>query len=153
VSDNNIEYDPILSLQNALFYGCELWDFTGSDKQGLELKYAEIFDGAFTPGEPRDHGYEFFVYAAPFSGPGTYPAEGFLSASSAARDAGDFYFDKAGCTLEVGAEADGLAGTFSCPALPNKQNPSRTVALSGSFGCGANALDINIIRLPERDVP
>ncbi len=144
------DYAPVLRLDDALFYGCELWDFTGSEKQGLELKLTELVNGSFTTSGPRETGYEFFVYAKNFNGPGNYAAEGFLAENSAARTDKDYYFGAEACSLAVSVAGDGLAGTFSCDAVPHKTQ-SKSIALSGSFSCGANALDVNIIDLtPEQ---
>lgn len=142
----DVPYEPVLRLDDVLFYGCELWDFAGSSKQGLELRFAEIFQGAFTPSDPRDHGYELNVYAAPFTGPGTYTAEGFLSRSDDARDARDYWYGEDACQMQVEASGDGLSGTFRCAAIPHRSGAA-SVALSGSFACGANSLDIRIIDL------
>lgn len=146
----DLPYMPVLRLSNALFYGCELWDYTGSKKQGLEVGYGEIYLGAFAVGDPRDVGYEFEVYAEPFTGPGTYKASGFLSRSSAARDASDYYYTKDGCSVTVEVAGDGITGRYRCDKVPHRTDTARSIALSGSFGCGANALDTNIIAMPPR---
>lgn len=146
----DLPYMPVLRLTNALFYGCELWDFTSTNKQGLEIGYGEIYLGAFVVGDPRDIGYELEVYAQPFTGPGTYKASGFLSRSSAARDARDYYYTEDGCSVTVEVAGDGISGRYRCDKVPHRTETSRSIALSGTFGCGANALDTNIIAMPPR---
>jgi hypothetical protein len=105
--------------------------------------------GRLYTSDRSDRGYEIAIYSTRFTGPGTYAADGFLSESSAQRREDDHFKAAAGCTVTVGAAGDGLAGSFSCPSLPNRRDASSTVSLEGSFACGANALSTVIIALSE----
>lgn len=134
-------YTPVVSLTNVLFYGCELWDYSSGAYDGLELHYSEIIQGAFLAGEPELKGLELSVYAAPFTGPGSYTAEGFFSKSSAARKAKDAWFGKTACGVDVQDDGSrGLKGTFVCSSIAHYGTGS-PVAVSGAFACGVNAVD------------
>lgn len=135
------DYTPVVSLTNVLFYGCELWDFSSGAYDGLELHYSEIIQGAFLAGDPELKGLELSVYAKPFTGAGSYTAEGFFSKSSEARKAHDAWFGKDACGVDVQDDgALGLKGTFHCNSVAHASGGS-PVAITGEFACGMNAID------------
>jgi len=149
VDTRAVPYRPVLSLTKVLFYGCNLWDFTGGAYDGLALQYSEIFKGAFTTSETSDMGIEFQLYTKPFTGAGTYKAEASFSPSTAARSQGELYAASDACSMTVQGDGQGgLTGTFRCASLPNK-NGTASVTASGEFACGNTAIDgPMIVRMP-----
>jgi len=138
------QYQPVLSLNDVIFYGCQLWDFSNGEYDGLALMFSEVYKGAFLAGEPSQKGLEFEVYTKPFTGPGTYIAEGFLSKSSETRAARDFFRGTDQCSIVAEDDgAFGLKGTFRCTDLPHFSSDAK-IHVQGEFACGPTGL-----RLPE----
>jgi hypothetical protein len=72
---------------------------------------------------------------APFTGPGSYRAEGFYKASNDATA----FTTKDGCSVDVATDANGgLTGSYDC-AL--KSQSGSTQSLRGTFGCAQNSMN------------
>ena len=135
-------YDPVFALDNVLVYGCELWDFSNQSKDGLEIELEELVHSSFVvdPNDPTRYDRRLVVYTSPFTGPGSYRAEGFYTA----RHDAPRYYATDGCAVDVSADASrGLAGTFTCQ-LPERAagggTGAGTVSVTGSFACPVNAM-------------
>lgn len=145
VDSTTLAYEPTISLNNVVFYGCYLWDFSNQEYDGLEIQYRDIRKGAFLIGDPYDYGLEANIYIKPFEGPGSYIAEGFVSMNSARRKEKDYYYQKQSCGVSVDVDAQGaVSGEIFCEQVAHKGD-SRKIKVTGSFGCGKNALKLPII--------
>ena len=80
-----LAYQPVVRLTDVLFHGCELWDFSNGQYDGLEISYRELRQGAFRASDRTTHDHYFMLYTKPFTGPGSYRAEASYAASSEAR--------------------------------------------------------------------
>jgi hypothetical protein len=130
-------YQPKLALDNVLIYGCEVWDFSAGNHQGLELEYIELIHDSLVvdPTDPTRHHNRLDVYVDPLAGPGTYRGEGSFTASDAAAAAGRRYTSSDGCSVTLDAMG---GGTFDC-ALQNQAGAS--ISVSGSFSCPGSAMN------------
>ncbi|MEZ4462866.1 MAG: hypothetical protein R3E66_24690 [bacterium] len=139
-------FEPVLSLDNVLFFGCELWDFSNQTRDDLEVSFAEIYRGGFAVGDPENIGRRAVIDIRDYRGPGTYTANGFFSESSAQREKNDYYYGTDACTMTV-RESDhhGIAGEITCD-IPNKSLP-RNIRMTGTFACGMDAMSVQIIKL------
>lgn len=147
VDSTTLAYEPTISLSNVVFYGCQLWDFSNQEYDGLEIQYRDIRKGAFLFGDPYDYGIEANIYIKPFEGPGSYIAEGFVSMNSARRKEKDYYYQKQSCGVSVDVDAQGaVSGEIFCEEVAHKSD-ARKIKITGSFGCGKNALKLpNIVK-------
>lgn len=145
VDSTSLPYEPILSLSNVVFYGCELWDYSNQEYDGLEIKYRDIRKGAFLVGDPSEYGVEANIYIEPFEGPGSYIAEGFVSINSERRKQRDYYYQKQSCGVSVDVDDAGMVtGEIFCEQVAHKSD-SRKIKVTGSFGCGKNSIKLPII--------
>lgn len=129
-------YVPLLTLDNVLVYGCELWDFSNQTQDGLEIKFEELIHASFTvnPNDPTKTGRDFSLYAGNFTGPGSYRALARFRSSSDAT----YFASNDGCSLDVAGDAmHGITGSFDC-TLPAQAGGS--VAVKGTFACAENAM-------------
>jgi hypothetical protein len=132
-------YEPGLSLDNVLIYGCDVWNYA-ADNKGLEIEYTELRHGALTAGgAPSEFDHKIDIYLPYFTGAGTYTGQGAYTASDIAESAGHRYEATEGCTATV-AE-DGTSGTFECTLA---DEASAEVTVSGSFACPGNAIDLPV---------
>lgn len=140
LDSRNYEYKPVLSLNNALFYGCDVWDFSSQERDGFEVNYREVFQGAFAVGDPKHIGADLTIYVEPFEGPGSYPAQLIFTTSSDARAEGIGWSQKEACLMSVDVTAEGgLKGSFTCEGVPNHKTEA-TIDVEGEFQCGVNAM-------------
>jgi len=145
IDSTALPYEPTVSLSNVVFYGCQLWDFSNQQYDGLEIQYRDIRKGAFLVGDPYNYGVEANIYIKPFEGPGSYIAEGFISINSERRQQKDYYYQKQSCGVSVDVDAAGaLSGEIFCEQIAHKSD-SRKIKITGSFGCGKNSLSLPII--------
>jgi hypothetical protein len=132
-------FAPVYSLNNVLVYGCDLWDFSSGEYDGLEVRFEELIHSSFTvnPDDPTRFGKNFGLYIDHFAGPGSYRAEASYQASNeAARyGAGD------ACTVDVAVDAAGtVSGSYDC-SIAAQAGGSGSVAVKGTFGCAKNSMD------------
>lgn len=139
-------FEPVLSLENVLFFGCEVWDMSNQDRDDFEISFAEVFQGAFSTQNPEDIGRRAIVDIRDYRGPGIYRANGFFSESSELKAAGDYYYGELGCTVTIrGTRERGIAGDISCE-IPNASGP-QMIRIQGDFACGVDAMSPQIIKL------
>jgi len=132
-------YRPVYSLDNVLIYGCELWDFSSQQYDGLEIEVEELVHSSFVvdPNDPTRHDRKLVAYIKGFTGPGSYRGEAMFRAR---HDAPLFYALDA-CAIDVAAAATGgIQGTFDCQ-MPARDGTSGTVRARGEFACAENAMD------------
>jgi hypothetical protein len=140
-------FEPVFSLDNVLIYGCNLWDFSNQQYDGLEIEVEELVHSSFVvnPSDPTRHDRRFVTYIKGFTGPGSYRGEAlFLARHDAQRFSGADV-----CSIDVAASATGgIEGTFDC-TIPAKDGSSASVGVRGEFACAANAmLPIFVRRVP-----
>lgn len=136
VDSRDTPYQPVWDLDNVLVYGCELWDFSNQEKDGLQIQLTELHHSSFVvnPNDPRRHDRDLFVYVAPFTGPGSYRGEGKYRANQDA----PLHYAKDACSVDVDASADGgIHGTFDCRI--SSQSGS-SVDMRGEFACPIDAM-------------
>lgn len=136
-------FDPVFSLDDVLIYGCDLWDFSNQVKDGLEIEVNELVHASFTvnPNDPTRHDRKLVVYVAPFTGPGSYRAEGMFKA----RHDAPTHYAKEGCAVDIVADASGgIRGTFDC-RLPAREGAAN-VDVRGEVHCPINAMDPLFVR-------
>jgi hypothetical protein len=139
VDSRDTTYAPVWDLDNVLIYGCDHWDFSSQTKDGLEIELQQLRHSSFVlnPNDPTRHDHKLVVYVAPFTGPGSYRADGMY----AANERSTRYFDGDACEVDVAASDDGgVHGTFAC-RLPAAGGASGSIDLSGEFNCPIDAMD------------
>lgn len=129
-------YQPVFSLDNVLVYGCELWDYSNGEYDGLQIQYEELIHSSFTvnANDPTRTKHDFALYAAPFTGPGSYRAQAQYRASHESTQ----YAQNDACSLDVAAdETGGIKGSFDCTI---KSQSAGSISVRGTFACAANAM-------------
>lgn len=133
VDSRDTPYSPVWDLDNVLIYGCDHWDFSSQTKDGLEIEIEQLRHSSFVvnPNDPTRHDRKLVVYVAPFTGPGSYRAEGLY----AANERSTRFFARDACDVDVAASDDGgIHGTFSC-RIPAGDGAAGAIDLAGEFGC------------------
>jgi len=135
VDSRDTPYVPVWDLDNVLVYGCELWDFSNQEKDGLQIQLTQLRHSSFTvnPNDPRRHDHDLFVYVAPFTGPGSYRGEGMYHANQTAPT----YYAKDACSVDVDATNGAIHGTFDCRI---SSQTSGAIDMRGEFGCPVDAM-------------
>ena len=139
VDSRDTPYSPVWDLDNVLIYGCDHWDFSSQTKDGLEIEIEQLRHSSFVvnPNDPTRHDHKLVVYVAPFTGPGSYRAEGLY----AANERSTRFFARDACDVDVAASDDGgIHGTFSC-RIPAQNGAAGAIDLAGEFGCPIDAMD------------
>ena len=135
---------PVFSLDNVLVYGCDLWDFSNQQYDGLEIEVEELVHASFVvnPSDPTRHDRKLIAYIKGFTGPGSYRAEAMFRAR---HDAPQFYAGDA-CSVDVAASpSGGIQGTFDC-TIAARDGTGASVAARGEFACARNAMDPLFVR-------
>ena len=130
-------YEPRLALDDVLIYGCDLWDFSSGAYDGLEIEVTELVHASFTvnPNDPTRHDRKLLVYLKPFTGPGSYQAEGMFQA----RHDQPTFTTTDGCSVDVATDDEGgLTGAFTCDLAG--------VSATGTFACPQTAMDPLFVR-------
>jgi hypothetical protein len=145
-------YLPVVSTDNVLVYGCNLWDYTDETYDGLEVTYTELIHAPLVvdASDPRRTQHDFGLYIDDFRGPGSYRAAGHYAAS---HDTTKFEAKDA-CSLDVGSDgAGGIFGEFRCEIVA-ENNAAPPVTVNGSFSCPRGALNLPIFsRWAEAPTP
>jgi hypothetical protein len=131
-------YAPVFSLDKVLVYGCDLWDYTSGDYDGLEVRFEELIHSSFVvnPNDPTRFGRDFGLYIDHFVGPGSYTASAHYQPS----DAGTRYYSKDACSIDVSVDASGtVSGSYNCVIA--SQASSGNVGVKGTFGCSKSSMD------------
>lgn len=149
LDSRDLEYKPKLALNNVLIYGCELWDFSSGEYDGLEISYKKVYNASFQLGGPKNIGENAKIYIKPFEGPGSYQATGFYAASSAERGERNYFWGKETCGVELEIiDGGAVRGEFVCGSVPNRQDGnSSTVRMVGEFECGIGSMNPEFIAL------
>lgn len=130
-------YVPRLALDNVLVYGCELWDYSNGEYDGLQVQYEELIHSSFAvdPNDPTRTGKDFGLYISHFVGPGSYRAQ---AQYRAAHDA-TLYAQQDACSVDVAVDSAGAVnGSFTCSI---KSQSSGSISAAGTFSCAKNAMD------------
>lgn len=147
IDTRDTAYEPVFSLDNVLVYGCELWDFSNQQYDGLEIEIEELVHSSFVvdPSDPTRHDRKLDAYIKDFTGPGSYRAEALFQAR---QDAPRFVGGDV-CAIDVSAtDAGGIQGTIEC-TIPQQGGASGSVGVKGEFACAANSmLPLFVRRVP-----
>ncbi len=142
-----VPFDPVLSLDHVIEYGCDLWDFSDKTHQGLGIQYEKLIAGAFTTDQKSDFEDKLEVYVPRFLGPGQYTADARFVASDEDEAAGRTYAQGGACSVTMDSDGSGgVKGTFSCPSIASKTGMG--VAMNGEFACPGSAMDPIFSRYP-----
>ncbi len=141
-----VPFQPAAQADHVLLYGCTLWALgDGTPRQGLDVEYKRIVDGAAAD---RRADFEDYVDVAiaDFHGPGSYKASPTYISSNAAQASGQVYTNPNGCGVAIDADEEGgIHGTITCQPMIA---PDALLALSGEFECPATTLAPLMSRLP-----
>lgn len=142
-----VPYQPVVSLDHVLVYGCTLWDFADKTHQGLDFEYKRIIQGAIEADRRSDFEDYVNVSIGSFTGPGKYKADPTYIASDEAQAAGKIYAKADGCDVDVKADAEGgLTGTITCDSIATADGA--TTSLKGEFACPGTSMSPIFSRLP-----
>jgi hypothetical protein len=128
-------YEPRLSLDDVIIYGCRVWDLSDGTHDALDVQFQQLIHAsiALDPDDPARHGHEFRLQIDRLLGPGSYRANGLYQASHDAPE----HFTENGCAVDVASDGKGgLTGRFDCEL---RAAAGGTKSVAGTFGCGENA--------------
>ncbi len=153
-SSENFTNEPILSLNDVLIFGCDLWDFSSGDRDDLVISYSEVHKGAFAVGDTERLGPKATFEITDFQGPGSYQGDGFFTASSDQKKINNYFLARDACGFEVEKTATGISGNIVCANLPitrfNEANPDASIKIEAEFSCGIDAMDPQFIKLNRK---
>ncbi len=146
LNSDDFVYERVFSLNNVLYFGCDLWDYSSGERDDLVISFREVLSASFQAGGPRDIGSDLQLEIRNFEGPGSYQGIGYYSENSAKRADEDYFVTDEGCGFEIEKTEIGISGTIVCRNVPNKKS-SASIAISAEFQCGGDALDPQIITM------
>lgn len=152
LDSRNTPYVPAAyPLSNSLWYGADLWKFQEPARDGLDIVYKEIIEGAVLANDPSTIGPSISMWINNIKGAGVYSATAdYSSAQTRARNANlvyvDRFFAKDTCQVELvqsNRPAGGFEGTVTCNNVPGENG--RSIQVTGEFYLAANALQVPLM--------